>query len=109
MHVPVASHFLHPFAGVASLVQSPPAFEGAVHSSGFTGAAHFVGDVVPPAAAHKPLAHPKHWPVLSHAWHVALGVVVEQSTPNVVGAGHSEGVAGAKHDFGARVVPVAAQ
>ena len=51
-----------------------------------------------------------HWPAWSQPWQFPLGVVVEQLNPDEFGAGHSEGVAGAKHDSGAPVVlAVAAQ
>ena len=60
VHAPVASHALHPFAGVSALVQSPFGLEGAVHRSGFLGATHDFGAFVVPVAAQKLAAHPVH-------------------------------------------------
>ena len=75
----------------------------------FVIAGHAVGVLDGPTGHDVPALHPVHWPVWSHPVQLFCGLVVEQSNPGSVGAGHRLDVTGAAHDSGAFALPVAAQ
>ena len=73
-------------------------------------AVHAVIPVEGVLTAHDtPDVHLVHWPVWSHPVQLFCGVVVEQSNPGSVGAGHRLDVTGATHESGAFALPLAAQ